>query len=104
MAIKIVYSKIASKDLHEIYEFIRRDSLFYAKKEINDIRAVIKKLKINTYRGKVFSDLDDELTRELIFKNYRIIYEILPEIQINIVTIHHHARSIGNNPAFSDED
>ena len=103
MAIKIVYSKIASKDLHEIYEFIRRDSLFYAKKEINDIRAAIKKLKINTYRCKVFSDLD-ELTRELIFKNYRIIYEILPDIQINIVTIHHHARSIGNNPAFKEDE
>jgi toxin ParE1/3/4 len=104
MAIKITYSQFANEDLYEIYKFIRRDSLFYAKKEVNDIRTVIKKLKLNTYRGKVFSDLDDKLTRELIFKNYRIIYEIIPDSEINIITIHHHARSMGNNPAFTDED
>jgi len=102
MAIKIVYSQIANNDLYEIYKFIHRDSPFYAKKEVNDIRSVIKKLKLNTFRGRVFPDLDNELTRELIFKNYRIIYDIVPDVEINIITIHHHARSIGNNPAFKD--
>lgn len=104
MAIKIVYSDIAITDLYDIFQFIRRGSLFYAKKEIKDIRFVIKKLKQNAFRGKVFAEMDDELTRELTFKNYRIIYEIVPDKEINIVSIHHHARSISNNPAFNKED
>ncbi|MBW4888141.1 type II toxin-antitoxin system RelE/ParE family toxin [Mucilaginibacter sp. HMF5004] len=99
MAVKIVYSDIAKNDLLGIYNFIRRDSLFYAKKEVNDIRTVIKILKANTSRGKV--SVDFEGARELLFKHYRIIYDVIPDEEVHIITIHHHSRSISNNPAFT---
>jgi hypothetical protein len=47
----------------------------------------------------------DEFTRELIYRNYRVIYETDKEIkEIVILTIHHHSRLISNNPAFQDDD
>ncbi|MBB5396274.1 type II toxin-antitoxin system RelE/ParE family toxin [Mucilaginibacter sp. AK015] len=104
MGLTITYSDISRRDLRAIYNFIRRDSLFYAKKEIKEIRLAITKLKLNPLLGRRFEKFDDELTRELIFKNYRIIYDIVPDKRINILSIHHHARSLSNNPAFIPED
>ena len=102
MGLGIVYSKFALQDLKEIYDYIKRDSLYYAKKERESIRAAIQKLKRNPLSGKQFEESVDSMTRELVFKNYRIIYDTIPGKQINILTIHHHARLIGNNPAFKD--
>jgi toxin ParE1/3/4 len=53
--------------------------------------------------GKRFEKSDGEFTRELLFKNYRIVYDI-DENQINILSIHHHSRLISNNPAFKEEE
>jgi toxin ParE1/3/4 len=100
VGLKIVYSKIALQDLRNIYDYIRRDSFHYAKKEKELIQSTIRKLKLHPLLGKRFEKSTDEFTRELIFKNYRIIYDVLPDDQINILTIHHHSRLITNNPAF----
>ena len=104
MAIVIVYSKIAQQDLNVIYSYIRRDSVRYALNEVKLIRAAIRKLKSNSLLGRKFEKLDNELTRELIFRNYRIAYDIISDKEIQVLTIHHHARLITNNPAFTGED
>ena len=104
MGLKIVYSKFALQDLKEIYDYIRRDSFYYAKKEEGEIRLAIKKLKLTPLLGKQFEKSNNELTRELIFKNYRIIYDIVPDEYINVLSIHHHARLISNNPAFKPDE
>jgi addiction module RelE/StbE family toxin len=104
VGLKIIYSKFALQDLKEIYDYIRKDSFHYAKKEEAAIRLVIKKLKLTPLLGKRFEGSKDELTRELIFKNYRIIYDIVPDDRIHILSIHHHARLISNNPAFKDHE
>lgn len=104
MGLKIIYSKIAKRDIKEIYDYIRRDSFHYAVKETKSIRIAVQKLKANALLGRRFEKSDDEFTRELIFKNYRIVYDIIPDKEINILSVHHHARLIANNPAFNDED
>jgi toxin ParE1/3/4 len=104
MELKIVYSRIALTDLRDIYDYIRRDSVRYATKEVKYIRLSINRLKSNPFLYKRFENTEDEFTRELVYKNYRIIYQIIPDEQINIITIHHHARAIANNPAFNTED
>lgn len=104
MGLNVIYSKIAHRDLREIYNYIRRDSIRYALKEVKAIRSAIQKLKLDPLIGRKFEKSDDEFTRELIFKNYRIIYDIIIDKQITILTIHHHARLISNNPAFKDEE
>ncbi|MGY4535928.1 toxin ParE1/3/4 [Mucilaginibacter sp. UYNi724] len=104
MGLIIVYSFIAKHDLNQIYKYIRRDSFYYAQKEVKEIRAAIRGLKINSFIGKKFEKADNDLTRELIFKNYRVIYDIEPNKQIVILSIHHHSRHISNNPAFKSDE
>lgn len=99
----IVFSLIAKDDLRNIFEYIKRDSLVYARKEIGGIRSAINKLKANGYLGKKFENFNNDLIREMIFKNYRIVYEINVD-RIIILTIHHHSRLLSNNPALTKED
>ena len=104
MELKVIYSRIAQQDLREIYNYIRRDSLRYARIEVKSIRFAILKLRLNPLIGRRFEKSDNDFTRELIFKNYRVVYDIIDNKHINILSIHHHARLITNNPAFKDEE
>jgi addiction module RelE/StbE family toxin len=104
VGLKVVYSKNSKQDLKEIYNYIRRDSLRYAQIEIKLITSAIIKLEFNPLLGKRFEKSDDELTREMVFKNYRIIYDIIGDKHILILSIHHHARLISNNPAFKGDE
>ncbi|HWZ04383.1 MAG TPA: type II toxin-antitoxin system RelE/ParE family toxin [Mucilaginibacter sp.] len=101
---KIVFSKTAKFDLKEIVDYIKRDSIKYALLEKKKIEDAINKIPRQPLSGRIVPELDDENLRELIFRNYRIIYEIISEHQINIITIHHHARLFSNNPAFKDDE
>lgn len=100
--VKIILSKIAKNDLREIVNYIKRDSERYAILERKKIETAIDRLKVNPLLGKHFSSSDP--ARQMIFQNYAIIYEITLPNQIQILTIHHHARSITRNPAFKEED
>ncbi|MVN21255.1 type II toxin-antitoxin system RelE/ParE family toxin [Mucilaginibacter arboris] len=105
MAATVIYTRTARIDLQEIFTFISKNSLRYAQKEINEIRQEVKKLKSNLYLGHQFYEKGDELTREIVYKNYRIIYNISSNYtKIQILTIHHHARLLSNNPGLDDND
>jgi len=89
--------------LKAIHNYINRDSLFYAKREVKLIRSAANNLKTAPLIGRTFERYDNENVRELIFKNYRIVYEIELK-RIVILSVHHHSRLISNNPAFRDEE
>ncbi|MEO6151140.1 MAG: type II toxin-antitoxin system RelE/ParE family toxin [Mucilaginibacter sp.] len=101
--VRIVFSKIARFDLKEIVDYIKRDSIKYALLEKKNIIHAIDKLSYQPLIGKQMPEMNSSY-RELIFGNYLVIYKIVSDNQVNILTIHHHARSLSNNPAFNDED
>jgi toxin ParE1/3/4 len=68
MGVKIIYSKLSKFDLKEIFEFIQRDSVFYAKREVVLIEQTITKLKSNAFIGTKTEKFDDELRRQLAYK------------------------------------
>ncbi len=102
--VKIVLSKTARFDLKEIVDYIKRDSVKYAILEKQKIEDAINNLPKQPLSGRIVPELNNKSLRELIFRNYRIIYEIASEKQINILSIHHHARLLSNNPAFREEE
>ena len=79
-------------DLENIYEFIFKDSPKYAKIQIIRIRDRIKLLKRHPKLGRIVPEIDKENIRELIFGNYRIIYQIKSSNLIEIITVHHSAK------------
>ncbi len=94
---------VAKKDLQEIVDFIAKGSARYAKLEKQIIIEAINKLYYFPNIGTQF-DYRSIDARKMVFRNYLIIYRFKTENLIEILTIHHHARLISNNPAFRDEE
>ena len=92
--VRIRFTKQSLFDLKEIYDYITYDSKKYAKYQILKNRNSIKILKQYKFSGKIVEEYNDENIREIIEGNYRIIYKILGDDRIDIITIHHGARSL----------
>ena len=100
-SIKIAILPTAKADLNDIVSFIAKGSLKYALLEKQLIIKEIEQLYDQPELGKPFEHRSIN-ARQLVFRNYLIIYRLKSELLIEILTIHHHARLIGNNPAFKD--
>ena len=83
---KLLWTPEAIKCLSELEEYISRDN---AVKAINFVTELLDKPNLllkNPKVGRIVPELSNELIRELIYKNYRIVYRIKPE-QIEILTV-----------------
>jgi len=92
--VRINWTSQAKDDLKNIADYISRDSKMYAKREVLKIRNRTAILKSNKNIGKQVHEIGKKHIRELIEGNYRIMYKIVSENQIDILTIHHSARDL----------
>ena len=81
-------------DLLNIADFIGKDSVRYSKIQIKRIRERVRLLRNHPYLGRVVPEYENESIRELILGNYRIIYRIISEERIDILTVHHSAKRL----------
>ena len=72
----VIWSEPAKADLHAIHDFIAKDSPYYAKKVVQDIREKTDVLNDLPKIGKKVPEVNDEVIRELSLYSYRIIYEV----------------------------
>ncbi len=87
---------LAKDDLKNIKDFVSKDSKYYAMRHINKILQRTQVLKKYPKAGKVVAEIEDEQVRELVLGNYRIIYQVVSDSRIDILTIHHSARDLTN--------
>ena len=80
-------------DLESIWDFIKRDSEYYASQFIGQIINSVESLKTFPKMGRNVPESESENIRELLFNNYRIIYQVEPE-RVLILTIIHAARNL----------
>ena len=92
--VRIKWTKQSKEDLKSVADYISIDSVKYAKLQVVRIRTRTSILKNHLHAGKITPELNDPDIRELIEGNYRIIYRILSENHIDILTIHHSARDL----------
>lgn len=92
--VQINWTLLAVNDLKSIAEYISKDSVQYAKLQIARIKLRTRILKSQTYSGKIVAEINKNNIRELIEGNYRIIYKIVSEERIDILTIHHSSRDL----------
>jgi plasmid stabilization system protein ParE len=103
MELKVIYLQVAVQDLRSIYDYIAQDSKKYAQIEIKRIRAFINSLKEYPLKGRRYDIRKDQEVRLINFRNYMIFYSVT-EKHINVLSVHHHSRLIGNNPIFKVDD
>ena len=92
--VRINWTIQARDDLKNIADYISQDSVKYAKLQVVRIKTRTKILNTHIRIGKVVPEFSDPFLRELIKGNYRIIYRIVSETKVDILTIHHVARKL----------
>ncbi len=89
----VIWSQQAVADLRSIHDFITRDSRYYAKKVVHDIREKIEELNDLPKLGRIVPELNEEDVRELFLYSYRIIYEI-KDGAIFVLAVVHQRRNL----------
>ncbi len=77
---EIIWTETALNNINSIAEYISLDSVFYAKQFVQKIFLAANKLEKFPQIGKTVPELSAYDYREILFKNYRIIYRIQSEI------------------------
>jgi toxin ParE1/3/4 len=84
--IKILWTREALTKLQEIKEYISRDNQTVAIKFVDKLIATTETLVDNPEKGRIVPELTIENIRELLYKNYRIVY-IIKKCSIDILTV-----------------
>lgn len=98
--VQLNWTKISRDDLKSIYDYIARDSRKYAKLQVVKIKSRTNILKNNPEAGSFVPEFLDKKYRELIEGNYRIVYKVLNEHEIDILTVHHSARDLSKRKIY----
>ena len=86
--VKIAWSEEALKDIEEIISFISKDSKLYAVNFASKIISAVETLKVFPEIGRIVPEYGDPKIREIIYRNYRIVYQI-EERAVEIITVSH---------------
>src|SRR5947199_171319 len=85
---KIVWSPMALERVNEIADYIVENSVEAARVWLMDIFGAVDRLKELPESGRSVPEVKRPNIRELIFKNYRVIYRIERK-QLAILTVRH---------------
>ncbi|MCI0484997.1 MAG: type II toxin-antitoxin system RelE/ParE family toxin [Blastocatellia bacterium] len=85
---KIVWSPLALEMVDEIADRIAEESLEAAKVWLIDIFGAVDRLQEFPESGRVVPEVKHSNIREIIFKNYRVIYRVERK-QVSILTVRH---------------
>jgi toxin ParE1/3/4 len=84
----------AVADLAAVRVFIEQDSPHYASVVVSRIVRAVDRLKDFPRSGRVVPEFEHDAVREVVERPYRVIYRLLREDEIHVLTIHHSARQM----------
>ena len=91
----VEWSLPAKRDLKHIFDYIAKDSIYYAKNVTQNIVAKTETLSEFPEIGRVVPEIGDLNIRELFVYSYRLIYEVRPS-RMEILAIIHGRRDLSN--------
>jgi len=83
---KIFWTKEALLRLQDIEEYISRDNSVVAIEFVDKLISLAETLIDNPEKGRIVPELSMENIRELIHKNYRIVY-LMKKNSVDILTV-----------------
>src|SRR5215510_5273483 len=92
---QVRWSLTAANDLQDIESFIARDSVLYAISFVDRVVAAAEKLSDSPHLGRVVPEFNRTDLRELIFRNYRIVYLVKGD-GVTILRAVHGARDLAD--------
>ncbi len=98
--VKIRWTRKAIDDIHALREFFKHQSEKYAEQLTDRIFEKADYLEHYPEIGRMVPELERPEIRELIYKNYRIIYYIVSNDRIDILAVHNGLRPLTGESIF----
>lgn len=93
--VKIRWTERAVRNLQNIYEYIAADSEVYAARFVKRIVEASEKLRSFPSLGRLVPEFAAYGLREVLFKNYRIVYRVVEDWSIiEIIAVVHASRDL----------
>ncbi len=90
---QIRWTEKANSHLQRIHEYIAKDSKTYATRFIISLIKATQKLETMPRIGRIIPELANYDFREVIYQNYRIVYKVRDNEDIEILAVLHAARN-----------
>jgi addiction module RelE/StbE family toxin len=97
---QVKWTEKAQKHLKDLHDYIAKDSILYAQRFIRSLINSSTILEKNPYAGRMVPEFDLESIREIIFRNYRIVYRVQNNKDIEILAVYSGARDFYNMDFF----
>ncbi len=92
---KITWTEKASAHLQAIHDYIARDSQTYATNFVTSLVKATLKLEAMPLCGRIVPEFQSEKFREVIYKNYRIVYRLKKNTEdVDVLAVIHAARDM----------
>lgn len=95
MARQIAWTEQSWSDLLAVADYIAKDSPRYAASFVREVRNAARSLARFAERGRIVPEFRDPSIRELLVRNYRLVYR-LTEQTVFIVGFIHAARDLAS--------
>lgn len=95
---EVIWSPSSLEDIDAIAEYISKDSFQAASSQVALIFEKGALLAKYPSAGKPVPELNNVLYREILVSRYRIIYKLISDSTVQILTVHHQSRLLKNNP------
>ena len=99
---EVIWTESALSDLNDIGEYISKDSIRYAELTVSKLFESPDILEINPLVGRMVPELQNESIRQFTRGNFRIIYHVVDEDLVEILTVHRSARLLSNTYDFDN--
>ncbi len=98
--VKIRWTKQSIEDIHSIREYYQDRSKKFTEKLTDNFFDKVASLEKFPYLGRMVPEIQNEFIRELIYYNYRIIYHIISDSQIDIIAVHNGLKPLSEESIF----
>jgi toxin ParE1/3/4 len=87
--VRVRWSRRALDRIKEIHNYIALDALDTARKYAKTLIRSTDRLVMMLLSGRIVPEFEQENIREIIKGSYRIIYRVLSENEVSILTVFH---------------
>jgi addiction module RelE/StbE family toxin len=98
--VQVNWSRQAVEDIYAASEYHRQSSVRYADALIDKIFDKANLLEQHPRMGRMVPELGRDDVRELIYKQYRVVYKIVDEFRIDVLAVHPSSRPLSDHSIF----
>ena len=99
--VTIDWSNQVFDDLDSIAEYLAQYSKPYAEAFVSKVFEKVELLKNFPEMGRMVPEVGSKNVRELIYKQYRIVYQLISKTKIRVLTVHHSAQPLSLDSLFA---